>query len=72
MAESYPRFFCRFVLFILLLSTVVCFAQYNSNIQGVVTDPGGAAIRDSVTFAGLARRAGLRVTRTPAGQPPAA
>jgi uncharacterized protein YecE (DUF72 family) len=28
-------------------------------------DPGGAAIRDSVTFAGLARRAGLTVTRTP-------
>ncbi len=32
-------------------------------------DPGGAAVRDSVTFAELARRAGLTVTRTPpAGQ----
>jgi uncharacterized protein YecE (DUF72 family) len=28
-------------------------------------DQGGAAVRDSVTFAGLARRAGLTVTRTP-------
>jgi uncharacterized protein YecE (DUF72 family) len=30
-------------------------------------DPGGAAVADSVTFAGLARRAGRAVTRTPAG-----
>ena len=38
-------------------------------------DPGGAAVRDSVTFAALARRAGLTVTRTPPAplsQPPAA
>ena len=30
-------------------------------------DPGGAAVRDSAAFAALARRAGLTVTRTPAG-----
>jgi uncharacterized protein YecE (DUF72 family) len=28
-------------------------------------DPTGAAVRDAVTFAGAARRAGLTVTRTP-------
>jgi len=43
-AESYLKFLCRFSLSVLLLSSVVCFAQYNSNIQGVVSDPGGAAI----------------------------
>jgi uncharacterized protein YecE (DUF72 family) len=31
-------------------------------------DPGGAAVVNSVTFAGLARDAGLTVTRTPAGR----
>ena len=34
-------------------------------------DPGGAAVRDSVTFAALAGRAGLTVTRTPAASCPA-
>ncbi|WBC08525.1 DUF72 domain-containing protein [Micromonospora sp. WMMA1947] len=32
-------------------------------------DPGGAAIVDAVAFAGLARRAGLPVSRTPAARP---
>ncbi|MGY0007577.1 DUF72 domain-containing protein [Micromonospora sp. I033] len=32
-------------------------------------DPGGAAIVDAVAFAGLARRAGLPVTRTPPARP---
>jgi uncharacterized protein YecE (DUF72 family) len=32
-------------------------------------DPGGAAVTDSVTFAGLARQAGLPVTRVPAARP---
>ncbi len=31
-------------LVILFLGTVPCFAQYSSNIQGVVSDPAGAAI----------------------------
>jgi uncharacterized protein YecE (DUF72 family) len=34
-------------------------------------DPGGAAIYDAVAFAAIAREAGHRVTRTPAGVPPA-
>ena len=35
-------------------------------------DPGGAAVINSVQFAGLARQAGRTVTRTPAaGQVPA-
>ncbi|MGW4153867.1 DUF72 domain-containing protein [Micromonospora chersina] len=34
-------------------------------------DPGGAAIVDAVAFAGLARRAGLPVTRTPPARPAA-
>jgi hypothetical protein len=35
-------------------------------------DPGGAAIYDAVTFAGLAREAGHTVSRTPAQVPAAA
>jgi Carboxypeptidase regulatory-like domain len=38
------RFFCRFACASLLFSGVLCFGQYSSNIQGVVSDPSGAAI----------------------------
>ena len=44
MAEFYPRFFSRLLLPLLLLSSLVCHAQYNGNVQGVVSDPAGAAI----------------------------
>ncbi len=44
MAEFYPRFFSRLLLPIFLLSSLVCHAQYNGNVQGVVSDPAGAAI----------------------------
>jgi hypothetical protein len=41
------QFLCRLCLLGMLFSGVICFAQYNSNIQGVISDPGGAAINEA-------------------------
>jgi Carboxypeptidase regulatory-like domain len=43
-AQLRPRLCCRFFLLLLLFAALNCYAQYNSNIQGVISDPGGAAI----------------------------
>jgi hypothetical protein len=41
--QSFSRLFC-YVVGILLFSALGCYAQYNGNIQGVISDPDGAAI----------------------------
>jgi hypothetical protein len=46
-AGSSSRLFCRIFVAILLLSSFVCYGQYSGNIQGVVSDPAGAAINDA-------------------------
>jgi uncharacterized protein YecE (DUF72 family) len=45
--------------------TADCYVYFNN-------DPGGAAVYDAATFAGLAREAGHEVSRTPAELPPPA
>ena len=48
MAKTYPQRLSRLLFLSFLLSSVFCYAQYNGNIQGVVSDPGGAAINGAL------------------------
>lgn len=41
------RFLCRLCLLGMLFSGAICYAQYNSNIQGIIADPAGAAINEA-------------------------
>jgi hypothetical protein len=41
------QFLCRLCLLGMLFSGVICYAQYNSNIQGIIADPSGAAVNQA-------------------------
>lgn len=46
-SQSWLRFLFRLCLFGMLFSGAICYAQYNSNIQGIIADPAGAAINEA-------------------------